>query len=100
MKGFKQQAIQPIDIPFNECPSAEVPILTEAEGKKTLVNVKVKSLQSMGAYASGAISPMPQSWCSLQLGQQEQKIMRIQELHEDLRAWFRKGKQGGAGGGG
>ena len=26
--------------------------------------------------------------------------MRIVELHEDLRAWFGKGKDGGAGGGG
>ena len=26
--------------------------------------------------------------------------MRIEELHEDLRAWFGKGKKGGAGGGG
>ena len=26
--------------------------------------------------------------------------MRASELHEDLRAWFGKGKKGGAGGGG
>src|SRR5210317_2083710 len=42
---------------------------------------------------------MSQGWCS-QLGQQQEEIMRAYELHEDLRAWFGKGKKGGAGGGG
>ena len=31
---------------------------------------------------------------------QRRNKMRIEELHEDLRAWFGKGKKGGAGGGG